>query len=76
MVVKTRAKKAAKKDATKAELIATIVAKTHKIPTRFQLQVKAAFLNSLKYKTKPQLKRIASRMKVEWDAHGWGIRTP
>ena len=69
----TRSK--AKKDMTKAELVELIEGKTAKIPVRFQPQVRVAFLNGLRYKNKAQLKRIASRMKVEWDAHGWGIRT-
>lgn len=64
------------KDMTKAELVDLIRSKTTKIPARFQPQVKTAFLSGLRYKTKPQLKRIASRMKVEWDAHGGETRTP
>ena len=76
MATKTRVKSKAKKDMAKVELIAVITRKTSVIPAKFQPQVKVAFLSSLKYKTKPQLKRIASRMRVEWDAHGWGIRTP
>ena len=76
MVTRTRSKSKAKKDMTKAELVRVITEKTAKIPAKFQPQVRATFLNGLKYKTKPQLKRIASRMVVEWDAHGWDILTP
>jgi hypothetical protein len=66
-------KNKAKKDMTKSELIAVITSKTKKIPTRFQPAVKRTFLNALKYKTRPQLKRIASRMRVEFDRTGYDI---
>ena len=71
-----RTKNKVTKDLTKAELIEVIKGKTTKIPAKFQPQVRIAFLNGLRYMTKPQLKRISSRMKVEWDKHGWDIRTP
>jgi len=61
------------KDQTKTELIKVITAKTKKIPSRYQPMVKRSFLNGLKYKTKPELKRIASRMKVEVDRTGYDI---
>jgi len=70
MVVKSRVKK----DMTKAELIAVITKKTGKIPTRFQPWVKKTFLSGLKYKTKSQLKRIASKVEVEVDSTGYDIR--
>ena len=69
MVVKSKVKK----NMTKAELIRVITQKTNKIPTRFQPIVKRTFLNGLKYKTKPELKRIASRIKVEIDSTGYDI---
>ena len=69
MVTKTRAKRVV----TKAELLAVITQKTDKIPARFQPMVRRSFLNGLKYKTKPELKRIASRIKVEVDSTGYDI---
>ena len=62
-----------KKDITKAELIRVITKKTAKIPAHFQPMVKRDFLVGLKYKTKPQLKHIASRMIVEVDRTGYNI---
>ena len=73
MATKTRVKSKAKKDMTKAELIAVITRKTNVIPARFQPMVKRSFLSGLKYKAKPELKRIASRMKVEIDRTGYDI---
>jgi hypothetical protein len=64
----------AKKVTTKAELIAVITKKTRRIPARFQPTVKRTFLNGLKYKTVPQLKRLVSRIKVEVDKTGYDIR--
>ena len=72
MIVKNKTKK----DMTKAELIAVITQKTKKIPARFQPSVKRSFLDGLKSKTKPQLKRIASRMTIEVDRTGYDIYTP
>jgi hypothetical protein len=69
------AKNKTKKDVTKAELIRVITQKTDKIPTRFQPMVRRSFLNGLKYKTKPELKRIASKIKVEVDSTGYDIHT-
>jgi len=73
MVVKAKAKSKTKRDMTKAELIAVITKKTSMIPARFQPAVKRSFLSSLKYKAKPELKRIASKMKVEVDKTGYDI---
>ena len=58
---------------TKADLIAIIKGKTRKIPTRMQPAVKRSFLTGLKYKSKAELKRIASRMKVKVDKTGYDI---
>ena len=74
MATKTRVKTGTQRDMTKAELIAVITGKTKKIPARFQPAVKRSFLAGLKYRTKPELKRIASRMKVEVDSTGYDIR--
>jgi hypothetical protein len=73
MVTKTRVKSKAKQDMTKAELIAIITKKTKKIPLRFQPMVRQSFLRGLRYKTKSELRRIATRMKIEVDRHGWDI---
>lgn len=76
MVVKNRVKSKAKNDITKTELIRVITLKTSKIPDRFQSAVRNSFLNGLKYKTKSELKRIASRMRVKVDRTGYDIYTP
>ncbi|MDD5289115.1 MAG: hypothetical protein PHY28_08420 [Dehalococcoidales bacterium] len=59
---------------TKADLIQIIIKNTRRIPARFQPAVKRDFLVGLKYKNKGQLKRIASKMIVEVDKSGWGIK--
>ncbi len=61
------------KEKSKAELIGIIEQKTSKIPSRYQSQVRSNFLGGLKYKTKPELRRIASVMKVHIYKDGWGI---
>jgi hypothetical protein len=57
------------KDATKAELIAIIKKRMHKVkPSQA-----APFSRSLKYKKKSELKRIATRVKVKVDKTGYDL---
>lgn len=57
------------KDTTKAELIAIIKKKMHRVKP----SLASPFLRSLKYKKKSELKRIATRMHVKVDKTGYDI---